>query len=276
METSAVHTYISDISRYPLLTAAQERALAERIASGDRSAEQELVNANLRLVVKVARRYRTAEDQFMDLVQEGNLALLRAAAKYRASYNTRFSTYACLWIQQYIVRYLNDMTDAIHLPQEKKSFAVKVNRVRNLLSQELGCEPTYHEIAAYLGTTDDRVARAASWPVCTASLDAPGGSGTLTLGDAVVDGAATPEELVIRRAVKGELRRLIRILPEREQAVIYFRYNFCRSPAPHRLGEISAFLGVSSETVRQMELRALVRMRAFIERAGQQELFLTA
>ena len=267
-------SYVRQIQRYPLLDYEQEIELSKRIEQGDVSACKELVQSNLRLVVSVAKKFAGAKDCVMDLIQEGNVALMAAAGKYHYSFNTRFSTYAYTWILQYMLRYLNNKVSMISLPHRKDELLRRVTLARQVFVQKTGSEPTVAELASYLNVTEGDVRTVLSYEYTFTSLDTEcSEEHNATVGDLLPDSTYDPERAYILHESKNNVTALLNSLPEKERLVIHYRYNFAHDVHAKTLRELSDDLGVSAETVRQMELRAVRRMQKAVAAHPVEELF---
>jgi len=256
--------YLISLKNYKLLEAEEEVALSKRIESGDKNAVQVLIKSNLRLVVSIAKKF-TASHKFsiMDLIQEGNMGLMAAAGKYHYSFKTRFSTYAYTWILQYMLRFIYGKTSVISLPHRKEELIRRVGNAQNLFVQETGREATLAELSEYLGMDQNELAEILAYSYSVSSLDVECNdeSGS-TVGDLLPDTTYNPEEMYLAEERRNEIRKMLKMLPEKEQAVIYSRFNFDGKQRVPTLRELSDSLGVSAETIRQMELRAVKRMRS--------------
>ena len=267
-------SYVNQIQRYPLLDYAREIVLSKRIAQGDEVARQELINANLRLVVNIAKHFAVSRTVLMDLIQEGNLALMAAAEKYQSEFNTRFSTYAYTWIMQYMLRYLNNRISMISLPHRKDEMLRRINAARQALVQATGSEPTVAELASYLNVTECEVKNMLFYDYSFTSLDAEcAGEKGATVGDLLPDMTYEPEHEYLLRESRRSVGELVESLPEKERTVIRCRYNFNNDIHAKTLRELSVDLGVSAETVRQMEIRAVHRMRKAVSSYPVEEFF---
>jgi len=196
-ETSRANlgVYLAEIARIPLLTREEEQALARRVQAGDEAAKQRLVEANLRLVVQIARRYLNRGLPLPDLIEEGNLGLLRAVEKFEPERGTRFSTYATWWIRQAVTRALANQARTIRLPVHVELLLARYVREQRRLTQTLGRTPTAEELAQALGTSAGEIAELEEVRQHPVSLDAPvGGESSATLGDLIADRAAVPSE----------------------------------------------------------------------------------
>ena len=265
MEKDVYNSYMDQVQKYPLLTYEMEVELSKRIESGDANAKMELVQSNLRLVVSIAKKLNVSSHSIMDLIQEGNLGLMTAASKFHYSFKTRFSTYAYSWIMQYMLRYLHNRCAPISLPHRKDEVIRHVAAAQQYLFQQTGHQPSLEELSVYLGMPEKLIKEAMQYSFTITSLDTECGSdGTSSVEDLLTDSRFSPEEKMLDRENREEIQDLIKTLPEKEQKVIYHRFNFACEQRPKTLREISVMLGVSAETIRQMELRALRRMRSAV------------
>ena len=254
--------YLKDISRVKLLTAEEEQALARRTQSGDTQAERELVEANLRLVVSIARRYLNRSLSLLDLIEEGNMGLLHAARKFQPDRGTRFSTYATWWIRQAVVRALANQARIIRLPVHVELLLGQALKKRNALTQELGRSPTNEELATALGWPVSEVEHLESLRHHPVSLDAPSGEeGKATLHDVVEDPSSVPGEgLGALLRARADLAGVIQDLPDNERTVVTLRFGL-GSEDPMTLESIGRRIGLTRERVRQIEVAALRRLR---------------
>ena len=260
--TDALQLFFRDISRYPLLTAAEEVALAKRIERGDAAAKQALINANLRLVVSIAKRYQRRDLALLDLIQEGILGLIRAAEKFDWRKGFKFSTYATWWIRQAIQRGIANQSRTIRLPVGVADQERRIGRVQAQYVAQQGRQPTDDEVAEALGLRREEVERVRHAARAVASLDQPvGESDGGTLLDLV---AAQPAEepteeihVSLRREV---LERALATLPDEERRVIELRFGLDGDEEPVSLSEAGRRLGISADRVKRLETDALERL----------------
>ncbi len=288
-----VRTYLDAIGRTPLLTAAEEVDLAQRIEAGlyaaellrrgdddphglagrdqaelaaladdGRAAKAHMLQANLRLVVSVARKHSRRDMPFLDVVQEGNLGLIRAVEKFDYRKGFKFSTYATWWIRQAIGRGTAEQSRVVRLPVHVLEELSKVHRTERGLTQRLGRDVTPSEVAEATGLAEQRVVELRRIGRDAVSLDSPvGDDGDTVLGDLVLREAAPPaSELVERQAVTHELERVLDLLAEREALILRLRFGLLDG-RPRTLDEVGRHVGLTRERVRQLEKEALARLR---------------
>ncbi len=260
-------SYLREVRRSTLLTFKQEQELGKRVMAGDEQARQQMIEANLRLVISIGKRYINRGFPFSDIVEEGNLGLIKAVEKFNYKRGFRFSTYASWWIRQYIERAIINQGKLVRLPvhvvERLNRYLGKVEQ----LVQTLGREPTAVEIAAKMKTTEEEVLDLKQLVRTTCSLDSPINERTDTfLRDVIEDPScispADAAEGVLRRT---EMMQWVRELPEKEQTVIVSRFGLDGSEAK-TLEEIGREMGLTRERVRQIETAALVRLRGSIAR----------
>jgi RNA polymerase primary sigma factor len=257
--------YLEDIRRVKLLTPEQEQDLARRVQAGDAQAERQLVEANLRLVVTIARRYLNRGLSLLDLIEEGNVGLLHATRKFRPDRGTRFSTYATWWIRQAVVRALANQARMIRLPVHVELLLGQSMKKRKALTQKLGRVPTNEELAEALGWPVSEVEHLESLRQQPLSLDAPTGEeGKARLLEVVRDTSAVPGEgLAAILKARADLAGVLQDLPDSERKVLTLRFGL-GDEEPMTLERIGQRLGVTRERVRQIESAALRRMRALL------------
>ncbi len=258
----ALKAYFNQIKNSRLLTAEEEQQLSRRIQNGDDAARKQLIECNLRLVVKIAKRYAGSEMELLDLIQEGNVGLLHAAGKFDFRKEVRFSTYASWWIKQAISRALANKRRAIRLPHRKEDALRRIQRAFTVLSQKLIRRPSVDEVAAEVGMSRQDVLHillVASSPV---SLDGElGEEDSGTLHDLYEDYTYSPEAPLMAESIREGTLASLDCLHERERIVIRSRFAL-EGGDRSTLKSISDQMGISPETVRQIELRALRKLRA--------------
>ncbi len=257
-----VKQYLKEAGVFPLLTKEEEIELAKRIEAGDRDAFNRMVECNLRLVISVAKRYRNQGVPLLDLIEEGNLGLMRAAKKFDYRLGNRFSTYATHWIRQFVSRAVQERGDVIRTPVHVAEKMVKFRSALAMLSQISDHEPTDQELAEILGTTPEKIRSLRASSNRTVSLSAPSGEEKdAELIDFIPDeSAVSPERQTDATVLRETMGKLLDRLSPRERAVIRRRYGFDENPL-ETLESIGQDLGVTRERVRQIEMRVLHRMR---------------
>ncbi len=257
-----VRMYLKDIGKIPLLDPDREAYLAEKIAEGDEAAKNELVEANLRLVVSIAKKYVGKGMYFLDLIQEGNLGLIKAVEKFDHTKGYKFSTYATWWIRQAITRAIADQARTIRIPVHMVETIHRVSRTSRQLLQEFGREPTIDEIAEKLGMSAEKVReimKAAQDPV---SLETPiGEEDDSHLGDFIPDDSSpTPAEAVSYQLLREQLNKVLHTLTPREEMVIKLRFGL-EDGRTRTLEEVGREFNITRERIRQIEAKALRKLR---------------
>jgi RNA polymerase primary sigma factor len=253
--------YVRQIGDGRLLTAAEERELARRKDAGDEGAKRRLIEANLRLVMSITRRYTRADVPLLDLIQEGNLGLIRAVEKFDYRLGFKLSTYATWWIRQAVTRALADQGRTIRLPVHVAEQVRRAQRARRQLAQRLNRDPTVEEIAAACGIPAERVTALFELVENTVSLETPVGDGESSYGDLIEDeSSAAPLEETAAHARSVDLARALDRLEPRMRHVLLRRFGLDGRP-PQTLEQVGTDLGVTRERVRQLETRALRQLR---------------
>jgi RNA polymerase primary sigma factor len=259
----SVKIYLQQIGKVPLLTGDEEIDLAKRIAEGDEKAKQKLVRANLRLVVSIAKKYIGRGLSFLDLIQEGNLGLIRAAEKFDYKRGFKFSTYATWWIQQSITRGIADKSRTIRLPVHMIETIGKLKKVTRDLTNELNRTPTKEELAARMGISLSKLRLVLKATQSTISLETPlhTKDEASKIGDFLVDETSeSPDSRVSQESLTEELEKILETLRPRERDVLKLRFGL-NDGNKRTLEEIGQLFGVSRERVRQIETRALNKLR---------------
>jgi RNA polymerase primary sigma factor len=262
-EVDTITAYLREIGRVPMLSHAQEIDLAQRIEAGDKEAVQQFVLANLRLVVSIAKRYVGRGLSLLDLIQEGNIGLMRAVQRYDWRRGHRFSTHATWWIRQAISRAVADKGRAIRLPVYVNTALNRVRRERQRLVQEMGRDPTEQELAEALGMDVERLHELEAAPGAPISLELPVGEDEeQELGDVLADENSTsPEEVATTRTMKQEVQEVLEdVLTPRERLVLQLRFGL-GSGHTFPLEQVGRQLGITRERVRQIEAGALAKLR---------------
>jgi RNA polymerase primary sigma factor len=264
---NCLEMYLTEIGKLKRIGPEQERELARRIKQGDAEAREEMIKANLRLVVKLARDYEHLGVPLLDLISEGNIGLIKAAERFDESFGTRFSTYACWYIRQTIRAGLDRQARTIRLPSHVLSRIWKINRTAAQLRQLLGRDPTDEELASELEMDAPRVAELRQAEVQPMSLDLPiSEDGTCTLGETVGDdNGETADQMANRHVVARLFADMSRHLTKREAELVRARFGLDGS-SPKGLHELSERFGVSRERVRQVLNNALTRLRKLVIR----------
>ena len=258
-----VRTYLKEIGGVSLLSAKDEVRLAKLIEKGDQDAKNALIEANLRLVVSVAKRYMGRGLNLLDLIQEGNLGLIRAVEKFDYRKGFKFSTYATWWIRQAVSRAIADQARTIRIPVHMVDAINRATRMQRQLVQDLGRQPTPAEVGAELDLPAEKVEELLELARETVSLEAPMGDTEASLADFIEDEhTRQPDQLTARKIMKEDLRKTLDGLPERERKIIELRYGL-GGGEPMTLEQVGKHFGVTRERIRQMEIRTLRRLQKF-------------
>ena len=257
-----VRMYLKEIGKVPLLTPEEEQELARRMADGDKEAAARMTEANLRLVVSIAKRYVGRGMQFLDLIQEGNIGLMKAVEKFDFNKGYKFSTYATWWIRQAVTRAIADQARTIRVPVHMVETINKVIRVSRQLLQELGHDPTPEEIAEEMGMTTEKVKEVLKVAQEPVSMETPiGEEEDSHLGDFIKDeGASEPAEAAASTMLRNELEEVLNTLSPREKQVLELRFGL-NDGQPRTLEEVGKQFNVTRERIRQIEAKALRKLR---------------
>lgn len=265
----SIKAYLQDIGSVPLLTYQQEQRLGHLVKQGDKHAKDAMINANLRLVVAMARKYVNRGLSFQDLIQEGNLGLMKAVDKYDPDKGFRFSTYATWWIRQSLVRAIADQSRNIRIPVHMTELINKINRTQRQLNQELGRDPTEEEVIARLGNgmSLEKFREIQQLALDTVSLETPTGEDeTSSLGDFIQDNrAVNPMEAINDVTLKEQVNQILSELPEREEKIVRLRFGLDGTGSPKTLEEVGKRCNVTRERIRQIETKALKRLSRNID-----------
>lgn len=260
----ALHAYLEEISHFNLLSFEEELDFSRRIENGDSKALESLINANLRLVVKIAKAYVISEMGLMDLIQEGNLGLMKAAEKYDHRKEVRFSTYASWWIKQSIGRAITNKRRAIRLPHRKEETLKHIQRISEEFSQEYFRQPSTGELAVCSGMKEADIHIVLDLAGTMVSLDSEISASNATLLDVLEDHSFSPDSELVKKSMQEDTRRFLGVLKEREKDILMKRFAF-DGGKKKTLKAIGKQMGISAETVRQIEMKALKKLRTQAE-----------
>ena len=257
-----VRMYLREIGKFPLLTSEEEIVLAKRLKAGDMRAKHKLVNSNLRLVVSIAKKYTGRGMLFLDLVQEGNLGLIRAVEKFDYRKGYKFSTYATWWIRQAITRAIADQARTIRIPVHMIETINRLRKTSRILLQQLGHKPTEKEIAQRARISIDKVREIIRISQVPLSLEAPvGDEESSRLGDFVEDGTIqAPDDIVLQGLLRDDLEDVMSTLSDRERTVLKLRFGL-DDGHPRTLEEVGRVFAVTRERIRQIEAKALRKLK---------------
>lgn len=261
----SVRLYLREIGKIPLLNAEEELALAQKVVAGDKKAKDKMAEANMRLVVSIAKRYSGRGLDFLDLIQEGNTGLLRAVEKFDPDKGFKFSTYATWWIRQAITRAIADQARVIRIPVHMVETINKLLRTQRRMTQELNREPSIEELAKELEMEPEKVEYVMKIKQDIQSLDAgvgrDGEDEDSVLQDFIEDEeSATPEESATSQLLKEQVQSVLSTLSDREQKIIRMRFGLDNGKS-HTLEEVGQEFAVTRERIRQIEAKALAKLR---------------
>lgn len=259
-EDDTLKTYFEQIRKVPLLSFEEELDLSRRIQAGEKRALNKLIESNLRLVVKIARQFSSPDVPLIDLIQEGNIGLMRAAEKYDHAKAVRFSTYASWWIRQSISRALANKRRTIRLPHRKEEALRKIQRAYTVLSQTLMRQPSAEEIAREVGMGKHEVESIMELGNSIVSLDMEAGEDNGCLLDVFEDETYAPDRAMLDRSTRENTINFLSQLMEKEKKILMYRFEFFGGKK-YTLKHIGEEFGMSPETVRQIEIRALTKLR---------------
>ena len=270
---TAYTLYLREIGQTRLLSPEEELALARKIQAGDEAARERMIKANLRLVVKIAREYEGCGVPLLDLINEGNIGLMKAVERFDPDRGAKLSTYAAWWIKQAIRRALSNQSKTIRLPVHIGDKLLHLNRAAVRLEAVLGREPTNEELAAELGLTSARVVSLRRTALAPTSLDAPISEGDGKRFDEIVgdEKSGTPYAQLEEKTTMAMLRELLESLPERERTILDYRFGL-RGEGEKTLEEVGQRFGVTRERIRQIQNIALHTLREMIEKREAVEL----
>ena len=258
----SIKTYLKEVRGIPLLTAEEEMALAKKIKKGSKEARKKMIRSNLRIVINIAKRYTYFGMPLMDLIEEGNVGLMRAVDKFNPSRGFRFSTYAAWWIRQAISRAISEQGRLIRVPVYISDLIAKWKKTNESLTQKFGRSPSEEELAGKMKVTTERIKQINSWVSRTSSLDAPlGAEGEEQVKDLIEDtNAESPESGMSRTLEKERVSGLLGHITERERKILDMRFGL-HDEKPQTLAEVAKKMRVSRERIRQIEEVALKKLR---------------
>ena len=262
----SVRLYLREIGKIPLLSSDEEMELARRIVEGDKKAKDKMAEANMRLVVSIAKRYSGRGLDFLDLIQEGNTGLLRAVEKFDPDKGFKFSTYATWWIRQAITRAIADQARTIRIPVHMIETINKLVRTQRRLTQELNREPTMEELSKEMDMEPEKIEYINKIRQETSSLDAgigrDGDEDDSVLGDFIEDeDTISPEESATNQLLKEKVAEVLSSLSDREQKIVRMRFGLDNGGKSHTLEEVGQQFAVTRERIRQIEAKALAKLR---------------
>jgi len=269
----AIRIYFKDIKKIPLLTAEEEVDLAKRIKKGDIEAQEKLIRSNLRLVINIAKRYMHLGMPLLDLIEEGNIGLMKAVERFNYKKGFRFSTYAAWWIKQSITRCIFDQARTIRLPVYMSELISKWRKTSERLSQKYKRPPTLKELSTAMQIPVSKVRKIHDWMGKASSLDAPvSEEGETSIGDLVADTKSdSPKDELDAFFAKERIQQMLEATNEKEKEVLNLRFGL-NDGVIHTLADIAKRLSISRERVRQIEENALKKLRNFVEKEKKKKI----
>ncbi|MFH0762964.1 MAG: sigma-70 family RNA polymerase sigma factor [Candidatus Omnitrophota bacterium] len=268
----SLRLYLKEIRHIPLLKAEEEISLSKKLRKGDEQARKKMIRSNLRLVISIAKRYMFLGIPFLDLIEEGNLGLMKAVDKFNPYKGYRFSTYAAWWIRQAITRSIADQGKIIRIPVYMNELMNKWKKTKEQLAQKIKRLPTNNEVAKRMRLPKDKIEKIHFWLASsTSSLDAPVGEDKETdVADLIMDeNAASPDAGIKHLFDKEKVASLLGLMNAREKKILDLRFGLDKN-APHTLAEVAKKIKVSRERVRQIEESALKKLKAFLKRQEEE------
>jgi RNA polymerase primary sigma factor len=261
----SIKLYLKEIKNIPLLTPQEEKALATRARRGDQEARKRLIQSNLRLVINIAKRYSHFGLPLMDLIEEGNIGLMKAVSKFKPKKGYRFSTYAAWWIRQYISRAIVEQGKVVRIPVYASELLSKWKKTVEELTQKLRRKPKDSEVAKKMNLPVKKVKQISQWVIKTPSLEAPiGDQGDIVFMDVIEDESSlSPQQAVADFLRHERISDLLEMMDERERKILDMRFGLSDGDA-HTLSDIAKELGITRERVRQIEAQALKKLRRFV------------
>lgn len=260
----SIKAYIKELRKIPLLTVEEEIELAKKIKKGDKKAQEKMIRSNLRLVINIAKRYIHFGVPIMDLIEEGNIGLMKAVKKFEPKRGLRFSTCAAWWIRQAIGRAISEQGKLIRVPVYMNDLQIKHNKTKETLTQKLRRPPSSGELAKAIGVTADKIKQLTTYSTKTSSLDAPvGEEGEDEVMDLIEDTTTkSPEDALSIEFNKDRIEGLLHHMTDKERKILSLRFGLDKN-SPHTLADIARKEKVSRERIRQIESVALKKLRKF-------------
>lgn len=261
-DANILSIYLKEINRIPMLTREEEYSLAKLAASGNQRARNRLVEANLRFVVNIAKKYQNQGLPLSDLINEGNIGLMNAIEKFDADKGYHFISYAVWWIRQGILKAISEKSRTVRLPLNRANELMQIQKAQKSLMNESGSDPTMEEIARLTQLDPVHVADLIAISKEMVSLDAPvfSDSGNSSVGDFIQDGSASPDEVILDSALKEDINKILATLNDKEREILEFRFGL-NGQHPMSLKEIGELYNLTKERIRQIEKKAIERLQ---------------